>query len=153
MTNTITLPVRFRLADDWRPVDPGRAGAAEAALVAIGPSTSDGFAASIILTELADPGAGSLSDIADRALGSLVRVSRTVSLLRRSTPEAAITQLVRLTVPIGGADREVLQCHAFVPVSEGLAMQAVLTTTPEQFDHVIGEFGEFVGSIEADTGA
>jgi hypothetical protein len=142
----MALPVRFRLADDWRPVDPERAGAPAAAMVAIGPSTSDGFAASITLTE----SEGSLSELADLALGRLVRVSRSVSLLRRSTPDAAITQAVRLITSIRGVEREVVQCHAFVPVSEGRAMEAVLTTTPAQFGQVIGEFGEFVGSIEAD---
>jgi hypothetical protein len=107
-------------------------------MVAIGPSTSDGFAASITLTE---------SELADLALGRLVRVSRSVSLLRRSTPGSAITKAVRLTTSIRGVEWEVVQCHAFVPVSEGRVMEAVLTTTPAQFGQVIGEF---VGSIEAD---
>jgi len=71
MTNTITLPVRFRLADDWRPVDPA-GGAAEAAWwrrsVHIGRIRGEHHPHGA-----GRSGAGSLSDIADRALGSLVR--------------------------------------------------------------------------------
>lgn len=160
MRATIPVPIQFRLPDGWQPVDPVKAGAPGAAFVAVHPASRNGRVANITLAEEHRSSGGTLSDIADQALGRLVRVGHGVSLVRRRTYGSdevpAIAQLATLSVARDGATQQLVQYQVFLALVDErnpdrrVIVETALTATPEQFDQVIDGFGEFVATIRLD---
>jgi hypothetical protein len=156
MTTMISVPVTFRLAAGWEPADPAASGAPNAAFVAVHPaSRSEGVTANLTLSELERPAGTPLDDVADEALGRLVRFGREVTLVRRETygtaAAPAIAQLVTLIVPLGDVPRRMTQYQVFLALGD-VVFEVVLTAAPEQFQTASAGFGEFVGSIRLDVG-
>jgi hypothetical protein len=161
MTTSISMPVRFDLPEGWQPADPAKSGAPAAAFVAVHPDAHDGLTANITLGEKDRSDQTSLDDVADEALGRLLRLGRDVVLVRRtnygSVESPAIAQLATLTIILAGKPREMTQYQVFLAmvgtgaVPRRLILEAALTATPEQFEKVVGDFGKFVSSLKLDV--
>lgn len=160
MRVTVPVPIQFTLPDGWQAVDPERAGAPGAAFVAVHPATRNGRVANITVGEKERSDNTTLEQIADEALGRLVRVGHGVSLARRtnygSEQAPAIAQLATLSVVKDGVAQQLVQYQVFMAlvVAENpyrrVILEAALTATPEQFDQVVDGFGEFVATIRLD---
>lgn len=160
MRVTVPVPIQFELPDGWQAVDPDRAGAPGAAFVAVHPATRNGRVANITVGENDRSDNTTLDQIADEALGRLVRVGHGVSLSRRtgygSDAAPAIAQVATLSVVKDGVAQRLVQYQVFMALVDmanpyrRVILEATLTATPEQFDQVVGGFGEFVATIRLD---
>jgi hypothetical protein len=156
MAVTIPVPIRFRLPAGWRSVDPRRAGAPGAAFVAVHEPSRSGRVANITIGEQERSDSTALSDIADAALGHLVRRSDRVSLIHHkeygSTEVPAIAQVTGLSV----GNEQLVQYQVFLALTghrRRVVIEAALTATPERFTPLVRGFGEFVTTIRLDRRA
>lgn len=158
---TIAVPVRFTLPQGWRPVDPNEAGAPGATFVAVHTASRGDLTANITVGQATQPDQRDLSDIADESLGRLAELGTDVTLARRTTHDSAaapgLSQLVTFSVPTDGGSRKLVQYQVFLALvdtvdpSRRMVVEAALTVTPEEFDDLATEFGDFVSSIRLDS--
>lgn len=162
MVTTLPVPIEFSLPDGWRSAPPDEVGASEAAFVALHPSSSKGFTANITISgELRTDGAP-LSQVADEALGKLERSVGSVRLGRRnevgSEQNPGLTQAVTMTVQLQDRVQDLIQLQAFLSLADvrdaerRAVLHFVLTATPDQFEHVVGDFQQFVATVRPDQG-
>ncbi|HVV21558.1 MAG TPA: hypothetical protein VHF06_19140 [Pseudonocardiaceae bacterium] len=149
MAVTIPMPIRFQLPDGWQPVDPRRSGAPGAAFAAVHEPSRNGRVASITLGERTT--GTSLADMADAALGKLVRLGTGVSLTHRQEYDSAVAQVATLSV--GGEKLVQYQVFLALDGDHRIVLETALTATPEQFGQVAKGFGEFVSTIRLDEPA
>lgn len=154
------VPVSLTLPEGWRPVDPSEAGAPGAAFVAVYSASSGDLTANITVGQANQPGDRGLPDIADESLGRLAGLGRDVTLTRRTTHDSAevpgLSQLVTFSVTTDGSVRKLVQYQVFLALvdaenpSRRMVIEAALTVTPQEFDNVATDFGDFVSSIRPD---
>lgn len=162
MATTIPVPIEFALPAGWQAAPPDEVGAPEAAFVALHAASSKGFTANITLSGEIRTDDADLTGVADEAVRKLDGVAKGVELGRRkelgSEANPGLTQVVRMTVDLKGVAQEVLQMQVFLSMQDvnepdrHAVIQAVLTATPEQFEQLIGDFQQFLGTLQPEQG-
>lgn len=160
MASTIPVPIQFSLPEGWQSVPPDEVGAPGAAFVALKASSArDGFTPNISITGEVQENA-ILTEIADEAVEKLraagaadVRLGRRNEVGSDSDP--AVTQAVKLTIPLRGKPADLVQFQVFMLMRDqrdpqrSAVLHVVLSALLEdQFEHVIGDFQKFLATIE-----
>jgi hypothetical protein len=158
---TIPVPIEFSLPEGWRSVPPDEVGTPEAAFVALHPgSIRNGFTANITLTGEIRGEDEELTAIADEAAERLraggaqdVKVGRRNEVGSAANP--ALTQAVKLTIPLDGRPAELVQFQVFIALrdqkdpSRRAVLHVVLSALlADQFEKVINDFQKFLSTIE-----
>lgn len=162
MASTIPVPIEFSLPDGWQAAPPDEVGAPEAGFVALRPPSANGFTANITISGEIRPSEVTLQTIADEGVAKLEAAASDVRLGRRneldSETEPGLTQLIAMTVPVNGQQREILQMQVFLTMrdpadtSQRAVLQLVLTAAEEQFAEVIEDFQRFLETVRPDEG-
>lgn len=163
MATELPTPIAFRLPDDWRPVPPDEVDARGAAFVALIPDPDRGFTANVTIDGEYRPDAAPLARMADRSVQTLrdaLDGPEVVAVLSRAelgSPAApALTQTLKLTTPVGGADLDLLQSQVYLSMSDSrdptkrAVIRLVLTATAEQHRTVLPDFQWFVSTVRPD---
>ncbi|WP_447003503.1 hypothetical protein ACRAKI_28105 [Saccharothrix isguenensis] len=158
MATTLPVPIEFSLPDGWLSAPPDEVGAPQAAFVALHPGPSAGFTANVTISGEVRSGV-TVAEVAAEAAARLERDVGPVEIGRRNELESAYTQVVRMTVPIGGRPVELLQLQVFLAMPDvrdenrRAVLEIVLSATPEQFEDLVGDFQAFLKTIRPDEGA
>lgn len=162
MVTTLPVPIEFSLPPGWKSVSPDAIGTPEAAFVALHPENAQhGFTPNITISGETHENDVTLVELGDKAVETLRAGARDVKLGRRNetgTPEdPGLTQAVKLNVDLQGEPRDVIQFQVFLtmrdrnnPRRRGV-FQVVLSSLPEQFQAVIGDFEKFLSSITPES--
>jgi hypothetical protein len=157
---TLPVPIEFSLPPGWRSVPPDEVGTPDAAFVALHPPTiQNGFTANITITGELRGGEVVLTDLGDEAVQRLrASGARDVKLGRRnevgSADNPGLTQAVKLNIDLKGGPRDVIQFQVFLGMRDQrdpqrqAVLHVVLSSLPEQFEQVIGDFQQFLSTIE-----
>lgn len=156
MSTRLPVPITFRLPAGWSATDPDRAGAPQAAFVAIHPQTSHGFTPNITIAAQPKRPASSMTDVAEEAVRTLAR-GGDVTLTHRSGfgSDAApgLTQCLRLTTTAG---EDLVQVHFFVTLQDTAnpakqaVLKIVLTSTEDQAPTAVRDFERFLTTLRAE---
>jgi hypothetical protein len=159
MATTLPVPIEFSLPDGWISAPPDEVGAPQAAFVALHPASSDGFTANITISGEIRPDDVPLSKVADEVVARLENGLGRVEVGRRNEVDSGFTQLVRMTVPMQGGPREVVQFQVFLAMDDKshpnrrAVLEIVLSATPAQFEQVVDDFQQFLKTIRLDEKA
>jgi hypothetical protein len=166
VATTIPVPIEFALPDGWRSVPPDEVGAPDAAFVALHPGTArDGFTPNISISGEIREDDASLAEIGDEAVEKLRAAgAQDVQLGRRNdvgtAERPALTQAVKLTVPLQGTPRELVQFQVFLVFHdhqdqrrEAIVHVVLSALLADQFEHVIDDFHKFLETIEPEKAA
>ena len=160
MAATGLIPIECVLPDGWRSVPPAETDAGDVAFVALHPASSNGFTANITIGGEVGGAEVPLALIADETLARLrtsvhdLRIGERVVFGSAHNP--GLTQAVRLSVELHGRMRDIVQLQVHVGFRDTrdrrgqVVLHIVLSATPEQFEHVIGDFQQFVSTIRPD---
>ncbi|MBE9375658.1 hypothetical protein IQ251_14490 [Saccharopolyspora sp. HNM0983] len=157
MAGETQLSLEFGVPSGWNPARPEAVGATGAAFVALhAASEGPGFTTNITMDEL-QRAESTLAEVADESLDNLHRASRQVSLSNRSefgADEApGLTQIIRVTAEVDGEDLDLVQCQVYLQLQDArdprqrAIVRVVLTAREEDFDAVLPDFQEFVGTV------
>jgi hypothetical protein len=154
MATELPVPIEFSLPDGWQAARPDDAGAPGVAFVALHPATANGFTANLTIAgQFRDPTL-SMTAIADESVQRLsqavgrVHVRDRVEVGDRDAP--GITQVLDIQM---GENQQLVQCQVYVSMQDihdprkRAVLELVLTCTPQQLDHVFGDFQEFVRTV------
>lgn len=158
MATSMPLPVEFRLPEGWQPAPPDEVGAPGAAFVALHPATNrPGFTTNITIDGEQRSDEATLAEIADESVSNLHQASRAVSVSQRSEFGSAdapgLTQVLKVSTGRGADALQLVQCQVYLsmPDVEEPTRRAVvrlaLTAAAEDFDSVLADFQEFVGTV------
>jgi hypothetical protein len=160
MAATLPVPIVCELPDGWGSVSPDDVGAGEVAFVALHPPPSNGFTANITISGEVRPAAVPLTAIADQALAVLRAGARELRVGDRtefgSAANPGLIQAVRLSVILHGRPQDLVQLQVFAGFRDThdplrrVVLHIVLSTTPEQFERLVGDFQQFVTTIRPD---
>jgi hypothetical protein len=158
MATTLPVPIEFSLPDGWLSAPPDEVGAPQAAFVALHPGSAAGFTANVTITGEVRTDDATLAQVAAEAAARLERGLGSVEIGRRNELDSAYTQVVRLTAPIQGRPVELVQLQVFLAMADvrderrRAVLEIVLSATPEQFEHLVGDFQAFLKTIRPDGG-
>jgi hypothetical protein len=157
VATTIPVPIQFSLPEGWRSVPPDEVGAPEAAFVALHPSDLPGFTPNIAISGEIRPEDVPLTEIADESVERLRSGSREVRPGRRnevgSAADPGLTQIIYFEVDTEGRRLNILQFQVFLGFRDTrepgrrAVLQIVLSTLPEQFEGLLGDFQQFISTI------
>jgi hypothetical protein len=159
MVTTLPVPIEFSLPPGWKSVSPDKIGTPEAAFVALHPENAQhGFTPNITISGETHEDDVTLVELGDKTVDRLRAAgARDVQLGRRNetgTPEdPGLTQAVKLNVDLQGQPRDVIQFQVFLTMRDRneprrrAVFQVVLSSLPEQFPTVIGDFEKFLSTI------
>jgi hypothetical protein len=172
VATTLPTPIAFRLPEDWRPVPPDEVDAPNAAFVAMLPDTDRGFTANVTIDGEYRPDAAPLTSMADQSVqtlrealahpGGVAGITRpgAVAVLNRaeagSAQAPALTQTLKITTPVDGADLDLLQSQVYLSVLDSrdpakrAVIRLVLTATAEQHGAVLPDFQWLVSTVRPD---
>ncbi|GAA5111261.1 hypothetical protein [Haloechinothrix salitolerans] len=160
MASTIPVPIQFSLPEGWQSAPPDEVGAPDAAFVALRPPASNGFTPNITLSGELRGDDVPLAQVADEVIARLESSVGTVQLGRRkevgSDDSPGLTQAVRMPITLEGRKQDVVQFQVFITMrdtsdaSRKVVLHAVLSSTPDRFEAVIGEFQTFLSTIKPD---
>lgn len=162
MVTTLPVPIEFSLPSGWRSVSPDEIGEPEAAFVALHPENAQhGFTPNITISGETHEDEITLVQLGDAAVERLRRGARDVQLGRRNeigTPEdPGLTQAVKLNVDLQGQPQDLIQFQVFLVMRDRNdarrrgVLEVVLSSLPEQFPAVIGDFERFLSSITPES--
>ena len=162
MATTIPVPIEFSLPEGWVSAPPDEVGAPEAAFVALRPSAANGFTPNITIAGEVRTDDVPLSVVADEAAEKLERATGQVQVGRRSevgTPDnPGFTQAVRTRIKVGGQPLDVVQLQVFLGMADvqdpdrRAVLHIALTSKPDQFESVVGDFQKFLKTIRPEQG-
>lgn len=153
------LPVRieFRLPNGWTTTHPDQVGAPDAAYVAVYGRPSGGFTANITISGDFRPDGVTLEAIADDSISRLQESVGTVRLRDRGdvgdADVAGLTQALELSALVDQRPRELVQYQVYLSLTDAdephkrVVLELMLTCATEQLDEVIGDFQEFVRTV------
>lgn len=157
MATTLPVRIEFRLPDGWKAAPPDEVGAPGAAFVALHPASRDNFMANITISGEVRPDTATLAEIGDESVARMRQSMSAVRLADRrevGSPEApGLTQVLNLTANIEGAERELIQSQVYIVMrdvddpSKRAVIETALTTTPNQFQTVLGDYQEFIRTV------
>jgi hypothetical protein len=157
MTVTLPVPMECSLPPGWRPVPPNEVSARGAAFVALHPPPRNGFTANITISGEVRPADIVLGQVADEALARLRTGTQRLRLGRRtafgSAENPGLTQAVRMSVELNGHPEDIVQYQVYVGMRDlhderrQVVLHVVLSSTPDQFDWVVGDFQQFISTI------
>jgi hypothetical protein len=164
MATTLPIPIEFSLPKGWRSVSPNEVGTPDVAFVALHPdpdTVHQGFTPNITISGEVRGEDVSMEQIADEAAENLRGTAREVKIGRRnevgSADDPGLTQAVRISVELSGRARDLLQFQVFIGVRDQqdpnrrAVLHIALTSLPEQFEQIIGDFQKFVSTIKPET--
>ena len=163
MASTLPTPIEFRLPDEWQPAPPDDVGAPTAAFVALVPHPVDGFTANVTIDGELRRDTVPLASLAEASIEKLRAAADSVTVLDRaevgSAAAPALTQTLRVTAPVHGAERDLVQAQVYLsmPDSEDPARHAVirlvLTAGAGQYEAIRPDFQWFVSTVRPDARA
>lgn len=160
MVSTLPVPIQFSLPPGWQSVPPDAVGTPNAAFVALHQgSAQGGFTANITITGETHDDEVTLIEIGDASVERLrASGARDVQLGRRNetgTPESPVlTQAVKLSIDLQGSPQDLIQFQVFLGMRDQqdsrrvAVLQVVLSALPEQYPTVIGDFEQFLSTIQ-----
>ncbi|KAA9152226.1 hypothetical protein FPZ12_037265 [Amycolatopsis acidicola] len=156
MVTAIPVPIKFSLPEGWRSVDPDEVNAGEAAFVAIRPPGSKGFTPNITIAGQLHDANVPLTRLADDAVERLRRGAPDVQLGKRKESEGrpGLTQAVRMTLRLNDRPEQLVQLQVFLGIRDTknperyAVLQIVLSSLAEQYPGVIGDFQQFLTTIQ-----
>lgn len=162
MATSLPVPIEFRLPSGWKAISPDKAGAPGSAFVAVHSATDEpGFTTNITIDGEHRPDVTELTAVADESIERLHQVSTSVSLSQRtefgSEDARGLTQVLRVTTSGDGGRLELVQCQVYLLMSdvnrpaERAVIRLALTATDENFNSVVADFQEFVGSVRPES--
>ena len=148
VTTRLPTEFAFRLPDGWVPAgDPAPDGTFAALHVA---SARTGFTASITVRAAKRRDDHTLAEIADETVTRLRSGSPDLRVIDRGDfPDGFAQQLV-MTAEVNGRRWEVTQAEVYSGRRDGgeqAVLRTVLTCTVDQFDGIIADFDEFLGTL------
>ena len=163
MATTLPTPIAFRLPEDWHPVPPDEVDAPNAAFVAMLPDPDQGFTANVTIDGEYRPDAAPLTSMADQSV-QMLRDALTgpgaVAVLNRaevgSAQAPALTQTLKITTPVEGADIDLLQSQVYLSMLDSrdpakrAVIRLVLTATAEQHRAALPDFQWLVSTVRPD---
>jgi hypothetical protein len=162
MPTPLPIPIEFRLPEGWLPARPETAEAEEVAFAAVHPKPDAGFAATITIAGEVLPGTSKLADIADESVERLREVAEPVSMDHRQevgpADAPALTQRLAFSATVNGTHLNLVQTQAYMSLADienptnRVVIRLVLTATAAQHDDVMGEFQDFIRTVQSDTG-
>lgn len=160
MATALPIPIEFRMPDDWRPAAPDEAGAAFVALIPDG-SGPGAFTANVTIDGEIPPISATLTTLADRSVEIMRELATEVTVLDRadvgSATAAALTQTIRLTAEVDGADRELVQAQVYLSMQDThdptkrAVIRLMLTATAAQARAVMPDFQWFVSTVRPES--
>ena len=163
MATSLPTPIAFRLPEDWRPVPPDEVDAPNAAFVAMLPDPDRGFTANVTIDGEYRPDATPLTSMADhsvRILRDALAAPEAVAVLDRaevgSAQAPALTQTLKITTPVDGADLDLLQSQVYLSMLDSrdpakrAVIRLVLTATAEQHQAALPDFQWLVSTVRPD---
>ncbi|MER6243490.1 hypothetical protein ACFUEN_14595 [Streptomyces griseorubiginosus] len=161
MATTLPVPIEFQLPDGWRPAPPDEVGAPGAAFVALHSPADAGFTANITIDGEYRPDQVPLLEMADGSVARLRETGASVVLTERSemgSREApGLLQKLAVTTTAGGTLRDVVQTQAYLSLLDvadprnRVVIRLVLTSTVSQHPLLLGDFEDFVRSVQPRT--
>jgi hypothetical protein len=163
MATALPIPIEFRMPDAWRPAAPDEAGAPAAAFVALIPDGGEpgGFTANVTIDGEFPPASATLTSLADRSVEVMRGLPAEVTVLDRaevgSAAAPALTQTVRLTTPVDGADRELVAAQVYLSMldthdpTKRAVIRLILTATAAQARAVMPDFQWFVSTVRPES--
>ncbi|MGC7095265.1 hypothetical protein ACPZ19_11410 [Amycolatopsis lurida] len=163
MVGTLPVPIEFSLPEGWLSAPPDEVGAGGSAFVALHPPASKGFTANITISGELRESYVPLAHIADEALESLRQKAPDARLGKRkesgSPANPGLTQVVRLSMVLGGRRLDVLQLQVLLGMwdraepQRRAVLHVVLSALPEQFGRMAEDFQQFVSTIRPEESA
>ena len=163
MVATIPVPIRFSLPEGWRSVPPDQVDAADAAFVALRPPGVKGFTPNVTITGELEDADVPLSQFADQAVERLRRGAPDAEVGKRkesgSERNPGLTQAVRMTLLLNNRPEQLVQLQVFLGMrdvrdsSRFAVLQIVLSALAEQFEDVVGDFQQFLSTIQPEEAA
>jgi hypothetical protein len=163
VATTLPTPIAFRLPEDWRPVPPDEVDAPNAAFVAMLPDPDQGFTANVTIDGEYRPDAAPLTSMADQSVQTLrdaLTGPGAVAVLNRaevgSAQAPALTQTLKITTPVDGADIDLLQSQVYLSMLDSrdpakrAVIRLVLTATAEQHRAALPDFQWLVSTVRPD---
>src|SRR5437660_10618426 len=152
---TVSMPLTFKLPDGWEPAAPTAVGLPETTFVALHPASANGFTANITLAEQERTDDATLAQLADESVHRLKSLSPNVSIQNRAEVGASLSQVLHLSLP----DRDLVQCQLLMSFPDTrntrhrVIVEVALTATPSQLPTLVGDFQEFVTTVQLDQPA
>lgn len=163
MATSLPTPIAFRLPEDWRPVPPDEVDAPNAAFVAMLPDPDRGFTANVTIDGEYRPDAAPLAGMADHSVQTLRQALAgpdSVAVLDRaevgSAGAPALTQTLKITAPVEGAELDLLQSQVYLSMLDAgdptrrAVIRLVLTATAEQHRAALPDFQWLVSTVRPD---
>lgn len=163
MATSLPTPIAFRLPEDWRPVPPDEVDAPNAAFVAMLPDPDRGFTANVTIDGEYRPDAAPLTGMADHSVQTLREAlagPEAVAVLTRaevgSAGAPALTQTLKITAPVDGAELDLLQSQVYLSMLDAedptrrAVIRLVLTATAEQHRAALPDFQWLVSTVRPD---
>lgn len=159
---SLPVPIEFRLPSGWKAISPDEAGTPGSAFVAVHPATDEPrFTTNITIDGERRPDVTELTAVADESIERLHQVSASVSLSQRTMfgPEDSpgLTQVLRVTTSGANGRLELVQCQVYLLMSDVIrstdraVIRLALTATEQNFNSVVADFQEFVGSVRPEN--
>lgn len=163
MVTMLPTPIAFRLPEDWHPVPPDEVDAPNAAFVAMLPGPDRGFTANVTIDGGYRPDSSPLTSMADhsvRTLRASLAGPDAVAVLNRaevgSEQAPALTQTLKITTPVDGAELDLLQSQVYLSMLDSqdptkrAVIRLVLTATTEQHQAALPDFQWLVSTVRPD---
>lgn len=158
MVATLPVSIAFDLPSGWEAAEAEDARDPEAAFYAIHPASVDGdFTANITISGEVRNDAATLWEIADESVDALKQVFSSGQIAERreiGTPDSpGLTQVLRLRDQADGMEQRLLQVQVFLSMldvddsRQRAVIRLVFTTTPGQFEGLVGDFQQFLGTV------
>ena len=157
MARDLRVPLVFMPPEGWEIGNPDAVGVPDAAFVARAPEADDGFHANILVCDVPCKPGDDLSTLARRSSLRLAGTSRIEVLDSAAGPPGEVSyyrQLLKVTSPVRGEERDLLQEQVFLDVDDPrtgfrAVVQFVLTATRADASVQRRVFSAFVRSITA----
>lgn len=164
MAATLPVKISFSLPDGWQAAPPEEVGTPNVAFVALHPASIDsGFTANITISGEMRNDSATMSQIADEAVPRLEQAG-TVRVLKKAeigtpdipglTDSPGIVQNLVLSTTLRGEPVELCQSQVYLGMedvrnpAQRAVIELVLTATPNQLDELIGDYEEFLRTVE-----
>ncbi|MCC2280612.1 hypothetical protein LKL35_35190 [Streptomyces sp. ET3-23] len=161
MATKMPVPIQFRLPEGWLPARLAEFDATGVAFAAVHTQPAADFTANITIDGEYRPDAATLTELADDSVERLREVAESVVVAHRrgagSADAPALTQQLTFSAVVGDARHNLVQSQVYLSMVDieephrRVVIRLTLTATGAQYDHVLGDFQDFVRTVRSDT--
>jgi hypothetical protein len=163
MPTSLPVPIQFRLPEGWFSASPQEVAASGAVFVARHPQPDAGFSANITIDGEYRSDLATLPEIAQESVERLRQAAMSVVVMEHrevgSAEVPGFIQTLTLSVVADDVVRDLVQSQVYLSMSDvtdpqkRAVIRLVMTATASQYPTVLGDFQDFVRTVQPDARA